>query len=288
MGSLASAGSGLAHYNSSRMDLLRPDDVGELRRLVHSGKALPRTLPPPTLGAVIELACTASVWRAGGELDAVRSFQEWAAALPLLGDAWSALNGERPVGAVYSATTSDVCSVTDTDAQAFFGNRFRESLIAIGGFTDRFALELAGAMQEMIDNTFQHSTTHPGRAAPAVMGFEVAAQSFSFAVGDVGRGALDSLRENPQWATLPSDDDALHAIIVRHASRRGPVEGTGFQQVVRALADLGTFRLRSGSACVSIVANAGAHSRTAIQGASFPLIGAQIVVESAKNLTAGG
>ena len=186
------------------------------------------------------------------------------------------------MGADYSAIPVDVRSVTDVTGQALFGNRFRQSLVEIGSFSNEFANGVGGALEEMVDNVLQHSTEEPGRGTLAVMAFEVRARSFCFALGDVGRGVLDSLRENARWKGLPDDDAALDAIVVHHASRRGADPGTGFKLVVRTLGDLGAFRYRSGSAYLSIETEPGAHIRTTAKGASAPLSGVQLVVASSK------
>lgn len=200
----------------------------------------------------------------------------------MLDDAWTALAGDRPMGAEYSATAGDIRSVTDGTGQTLFGNRFRKSLVEIGKFSSEFANGLGGALEEMVDNVLQHSTEDQGRGAPAVMAFEVREQSFSFGVGDVGRGVLRSLRQNERWNTLVDDKAALEAIVDRHASRRGSDPGTGFQLVVRTLAELGAFRYRSGNAYVTIEIEHGAHTRTTAIGASNSLLGVQLVVSSSK------
>lgn len=261
---------------------LRPHDVSELRRLVEDGVDLPHRLPAPTLGAAIELACTAWSWRLAGRHCAFERFQGWAQASSVLDDAWRSLEGDRPMGAEYSATALDVRSATDVTAQGLFGNRFRKSLVEIGKFSNAFANGLGGALEEMVDNVFQHSTDLQGRGAPAVMAYEVGAQSFDFCVGDVGRGVLNSLSENPHWSALNDDEAALDAVVVHRASRRGADPGTGFQLVVRTLADLGAFRYRTGNAYVAIETDAAAHARTTAIGASVALRGVQLVVSSSK------
>jgi hypothetical protein len=162
------------------------------------------------------------------------------------------------------------------------GNRFRASLVEIGKFSNEFANGLGGALEEMVDNVFQHSTDTQGRGAPAVVAFEVSAQSFAFGVGDVGRGVLDSLRENGRWRALSDDEAALNAVVVHQASRRGSDPGAGFQLVVRTLADLGAFRYRTGGAYVTVETEAIAHARTTAIGASVSLRGVQLVASSSK------
>jgi hypothetical protein len=186
------------------------------------------------------------------------------------------------MGAEYSAVSRDVRTVTDGTGQGLFGNRFRKSLVEFGGFSAEFARGVAGALEEMVDNALQHSTDEPGRTAPAIMAFEVGLQFFSFAVGDVGRGILNSLRENPRWQALTDDERGLDAVAIHHASRRGSDPGTGFQLVVRTLADLGTFRYRTGAAYFSLETEPGLNTRTTAKGASHPLDGVQLVVASRK------
>lgn len=261
---------------------LRSEEVSELRRLVAEGAGLPLRLPPLTLGAAIELACTAWYWRLAGRQAAFERFREWESANATLGEAWAALAGTRPMVAEYSATSMDIRSVTDVTGQALFGNRFRKSLKELGRFSNEFANGLGGALEEMVDNVLQHASKDLARPAPAIMAFEVADRAFTFSVGDVGRGVLKSLRENERWNTLADDEVALNAVVVHQASRRGAEPGTGFSLVVRTLADLGSFRYRTGKAYVIVETGTAAHTRTTVLGASTSLFGVQLVVSSSR------
>lgn len=259
--------------------LLRVADVSELRRLVLQGTGLPTSVPHPSLGAAVELACSAYFWHSLSPA-AFERFKTWAFAEPLLAETWAALEGTRPMGPEYSAIERDVRTVTDVTAQGLFGNRFRASLVEIGTYSNEFANGLGGALEEMVDNVLQHSTGRRGCGASAVMAYEVGVRSFSFSVGDVGRGVLTSLRENPRWRTLRDDQAALDAVLVHHASSRGSDPGTGFRLVVRTLADLGTFRYRTGDAYVTVETDVVAHRRTTVMGVSAQLSGVQLVVAS--------
>lgn len=111
---------------------LRPQDVSELRRLVEDGATLPTSLPPLSLGAAIELACTAWSWGLAAQHAPLERFRGWAGQSALLGGAWKALAGERPMVAEYSAAPVDIRSVIDGVGQAFFGNRFRTIVGDVG------------------------------------------------------------------------------------------------------------------------------------------------------------
>jgi len=78
----------------------------------------------------------------------------------------------------------------------------------------------------------------------------------TYAVADVGRGVLDSLRENPQWRSLVNHSGALRAIIHEGATRRLSSyadEGEGFKTLLSSLAHLnGQLRFRSGDGLVTI------------------------------------
>jgi hypothetical protein len=82
--------------------------------------------------------------------------------------------------------------------------------------------------------------------------YSVGRRTMTFAVADLGRGVLASLRTNPAWAALTSSREALVRAIRDRASRRTSVpKGGGFDQVHRALADLnGVLRFRSGDAAL--------------------------------------
>jgi hypothetical protein len=139
--------------------------------------------------------------------------------------------------------------------------RFKKGL-SENGFSSKYALALAGAFNEMADNVIQHSQTDiPHPSFSGLAGYHVAANYMAFSVGDLGIGALLSLRTNPQYSALEQSEEALLAIARRQATRRQhQTYGGGFQQVFKSIADLnGVVRLRSGD---SLLEYSGVSTRT--------------------------
>lgn len=258
------------------------DDVAELRRLAQTGE-LPKVLPaPPTLLAAAEIACSAWWWKTH-VTSAFAYFQGWCRAHEVLDRSWTALNGERPCDVGYDARRAEVCSLTNYQVDLVqFSNRFRKSLTDLVGVSADIARGLAGALGEMVDNAFEHSSNNEGVTAPALMAYEVEETRFCFLVCDVGRGTLESLRCSPQWSELCSAEDALTAIVSKRASRRSE-QGTGFASMVRVLAEEGTMRIRSGDAQITINAT-GARQLIAISS-SFQLVGTQTSLSATLALT---
>jgi hypothetical protein len=121
------------------------------------------------------------------------------------------------------------------------------------GFGDK-AEALSGALFEMADNVSQHSGADSSSPAPGVIGYYICDGHVAFSIADLGRGVLDSLKENPHWHKLQNSKDALMAIVKDHASRR-PYggDGEGFKEVFRSLANLnGLIELFSGDGRVRI------------------------------------
>jgi hypothetical protein len=133
----------------------------------------------------------------------------------------------------------------DSNDHHLFESRFTQGCKQ-AGFSST-ALALAGAFREMADNTIQHSGPNANTPATGIIGYEIECKTVSFAVADVGRGILASLKQNPEWAALADSPSALEAAVVRGASRRslaGP--GGGFKELFKALASLqGVVRVRS-------------------------------------------
>jgi hypothetical protein len=116
------------------------------------------------------------------------------------------------------------------------------------GFECDFAYALTAAFDEMVQNVWDHSAARGDPMAPAVMGYHVNSGEVHFAVGDIGRGALTTLHENPRWSLLPSSTAALEAILRDNATRKASEPtGGGFRQVWKSFLDRGgTVFLSSG------------------------------------------
>lgn len=118
-----------------------------------------------------------------------------------------------------------------------FESRFRKAANEAG--FGRKADGLTGALFEMADNVAQHSGDDSSTPAPGLIGYYVCDEHVAFAIGDLGRGVLASLKENRAWEALPNSKAALMAIITNHASRRTyGGDGGGFKEVFRSLTDL--------------------------------------------------
>jgi hypothetical protein len=116
------------------------------------------------------------------------------------------------------------------------------------GFERDFAYALTAAFDEMVQNVWDHSAARGDPMAPAVMGYYVTPGEVHFAVGDIGRGALATLHENPLWSQIPSSTAALEAILRDNATRKASEPtGGGFRQVWKSFLDRGgTVILSSG------------------------------------------
>jgi hypothetical protein len=151
------------------------------------------------------------------------------------------------------------------------------------GFGSRFSSAICGAFFEMVDNVIQHSAVAGVPPASAIAGYHVANEQTTFAVGDTGRGVLESLAENPKWKNLCDSNEALLAIMRHHASRRpGMGDGEGFKQLLKTLADSnGWLRFRSMDAVCQIKGNR--DGRDAFHGPSEFLRGFQITVTCSRH-----
>lgn len=228
-------------------------EIATNRELGHITELTPSGL---TIGAVVEIACL----RSGFHKELRPIIEAWDGVSPILKQASAvyqtgALPGNE---AMWQARSLDFFPIRGPDwatpAQYHpFESRFR-SAAKQAGF-GRMADALSGALREMADNVAQHSGNGQSSPAPGLIGYHVSAGNVSFAIADLGRGVLNSLRANPAWANLNNSKTALMAIIERHASRRiHGGDGEGFKEVFRSLTNLnGVVELRSGEGRVKLV-----------------------------------
>lgn len=126
--------------------------------------------------------------------------------------------------------------------------RFTQAVKA-AGFDVRTANELQAAFNEMIENGVQHS----GAPIPVLAGYSVQQGVAQFIVADVGRGVLNSLRENPRFAGTQTSAEAVRLALHDGVSRFGDRGGFGFRPIFKALtAACGTLRFRSGNGCLTM------------------------------------
>ena len=133
-----------------------------------------------------------------------------------------------------------------------FASRFCKAAKQAG--FGNIAQALSGALLEMADNVVQHSGPDPACPAPGIIGYYICDGHVAFSIADLGRGALQSLKENPAWSQLQNSKAALLAIIQKHASRRpSGGDGEGFKEVFKSLTNLnGLIELFSGDGRVRI------------------------------------
>jgi len=135
---------------------------------------------------------------------------------------------------------------------------------------------LVAALHEMVDNVLEHAGL--GDEPRGLVAYAVTEADLCFAVADLGRGVVASLRENPANHGITTDADALRAAITSGASRRSGAAGTGFSDLIRALADLeGQLSFRSGASRLMLDGRGNA-SRVATLSNSPPMPGFQLSV----------
>lgn len=210
------------------------------------------------LASAVELVCAWEGWERVGRADTIALLKTWARRFPIVARARAALvSGCADAVGDWDAPPTEIrpvptrVGIGETEFLTF-EQRFKRSMERNGGFAPRLATALTRAFHEMVDNVIQHSG--PSDAAPArgVIGYSVVQGAMTFAVADLGRGVLASLRTNPAWAMLTTSREALVRAIRDRASRRTSIpKGGGFDQVHRALADRnGVLRFRSGDAAL--------------------------------------
>jgi hypothetical protein len=207
-----------------------------------------------TLGGIIELACAGTAW-VGRDDPSWRSWftdlcglnqylkrAERALERALRGEPLIALAADVEVEIHGFSSKSDMGNDWDT-VQENFVRRLQTC-----GFPKTFAYALVAALNEMVQNVWDHSAAHGEPMAAGVVAYYILPGEAHFAVGDLGRGALASLRENPRWRDLPHSTAALEAIVNDNATRKASeATGGGFQQVWKSFLDRGgMFLLSSG------------------------------------------
>jgi hypothetical protein len=139
-----------------------------------------------------------------------------------------------------------------TDDWMYFCDRFRRA--ASRRKKSPAALALVSVFREMADNVVSHAYENPTSPCRALAGYHVTRTGTCFSVVDDGQGFLRSLRRNPDWTGLKSDNQALDAVVSKQAtSRVGEPNGGGFKQLFNGLLNLhGLVRLRSRSAMFTL------------------------------------
>jgi anti-sigma regulatory factor (Ser/Thr protein kinase) len=216
------------------------------------------------LGAAFELACARYVGNDNYSSEALKIIDMWRIADIFLNKALSSLekpleNAKHsdifaaPEWEIYPAPSEQDVVNSGTQWNLFL-QRFERSLKENGGFNSSLALALARVLGEMADNIIEHSSQQGVAPARGIVGYRVDAGRMTLAVADVGRGVLNSLKENPENADIENSSDALTQAVCHGASRRiGMGNGGGFNQVHESLADRhGELRFRSADMALTL------------------------------------
>jgi hypothetical protein len=157
-----------------------------------------------------------------------------------------------------------------------FYDRFRRA--AAQGRSGKMYRAVAGVLGEMGDNVVWHAFEAEDQPCAALAAFHVNDDTASFCVADSGQGFLCSLRRSQTWTGLKNDQEALDAVVNKHAtSRPGETEGGGFKQLFNSLLDLnGLVILRSGS-CTLVLENSDTIRHQVIRH-SIPIPGSSVTV----------
>lgn len=155
-----------------------------------------------------------------------------------------------PTESDFSAPSEEIVAgvvLLNEISSSFFFKRFVRTMQA-HGVSRVLANTVAGGFREMADNVVWHSTNEECVLARSIIGFRVTPQTVTYAVADIGRGLLASLRSSPRWAALKDSLEALRTAVMLHATRRpGFVEGGGFRTVQQSVAGLPALcRFRTG------------------------------------------
>lgn len=273
------------------LSVLYANDIDDIRRAAARGGVDDVLALEPdriSLAAAIELACWCKA--AAPDLDPriVAHVQHWQQTQPILNRALAALMGEKEnVPADFATVDREIRSVPASreysdrsSAWGLFRMRFARALREIGGFDAKLARALSQALNELVDNVLDHGSDPNASPCAGAVGYEVTPGRAYFAVGDIGRGVLESLITNPRYAHLTTARDALHAIVRDRATRRiGVAEGNGIRQVFSSLATLqGELRFRSADAVLTIRGARDFYRVPLNMGRSPPLRGLQISV----------
>jgi hypothetical protein len=182
------------------------------------------------------------------------------------------IHGTRRLEFFRLRTTQDKTSLNFE----LFLERFCRSLKQ-QGFPKSFANALSKVMDEMADNVVQHSGVFVDGFS-GIAGYHIENKRAAFAVADIGRGILATLKDSPSWRHLSTAREALRAIVMRGASSR--IEqgaGEGFRQLFGSLVDRNSIiRLRTDDSVLMI--GDGLNEREGGELASPCLAGLQLSV----------
>lgn len=145
------------------------------------------------------------------------------------------------------------------------------------GLDGPLVASLLGALIEIQDNVYEHS----GSPQTGLVAYAVTPASFEFVVADRGKGVLQTLRQNPQYADIADSGLALEEAIKDGVSRF-PAEtghGKGFNQLFRALVGRNAeLRFRSGDHSLTMRPTSDALKGQMVLAKTAPLDGLTVSV----------
>jgi hypothetical protein len=234
-----------------------------------------------SIGACIEMCCACHEWRTANNQCGLETFQRLASEMPMLAATYERLACaiHHPGQSRFQAGGGELVLSAVAQKRAFQERAwidFQQGLVEqlkICGFQPSFANALSAAFGEIAENVPDHSAEDDAEMAAALVGYFAAPGEIHFAVGDLGRGVLASLHENPQWADLRDSRHAILATLEQGATRkREHAEGTGLKLALKSFVDRnGILSLRSGDATAHVGRDS--TSRRTISGFAPPLSG---------------
>jgi hypothetical protein len=212
------------------------------------------SFPGISIGALVELCCASHVWHQTNNHLGTDVFERVADALPVVKASYRLLVRalRDPESSRFAANDAAFSVTAIAQKRAFLDRSWSDyqqafaAAVKSAGFQPGFALALSAAFGEIVENVPDHSADSRTEMAAALVAYYVCPGELHFAVGDLGRGVLASLHENPQWAKLRQSRDAILATLQQGATRK--VEhshGAGFTVALKSFVD------RSGMLSVS-------------------------------------
>ncbi|MDB5971112.1 MAG: hypothetical protein JWQ90_3562 [Hydrocarboniphaga sp.] len=137
-----------------------------------------------------------------------------------------------------------------TDQWTLWASRADQAAI-YAGFPPKVAAEIVGALGELQDNIFRHSSAYES----GLVAFAASRNTFEVVASDAGIGVRASLHQCPEYANVEDAGAALKVAVMDGESRFGRNSGCGFGmgQMFRALANHdGELRFRSGDHALQI------------------------------------
>lgn len=250
---------------TTRPHLLDCDNVSKLRQAVAEKDFRSLSNMPFTeisIGALVELCCANYIWKEHEDQTGMSAFNRIAEAIPMVQTGYKQLRTavNDPQHSQIQPTSATFAIRTVSRKEAFADRSWSEfqqgfaAVVKSAGFQAGFAVALSAAFAEIVENVPDHSASGADKMAAAMIGYFATPGELHFAVGDIGRGVLSSLRENPRWATLENSRSAIHATLLQAATRKVQhTEGAGFKLMLKSFVDRnGILAVSSGDATARV------------------------------------